>query len=228
MPLKKSPVLRSIIPEKWKAIIDPLIYANMDKLETFVAEEYAEEIVYPEFEQIFKSLELVAPDECKVVILGQDPYHGPGQAQGLSFSVPDFCKYPPSLRNIFKELQSEFGSMPPNGDLSSWAHQGVLLLNTILTVRCGIPASHQNKGWEEFTAEIIRSLSKNHSELIFMLWGKHAQQQKCYIEPNNHLVLESSHPSPFSARKSFFGSMHFKTANDFLIKTQQSPIQWVN
>ncbi|MFT5337877.1 MAG: uracil-DNA glycosylase [Luteibaculaceae bacterium] len=208
--------------------MDPVVYANLDKLESFVAQEYANGIVYPEFQHIFKCLDLVAPQECKVVILGQDPYHGPGQAQGLSFSVPDFCKYPPSLRNIFKELQSEFGSMPDNGDLSHWAQQGVLLLNTILTVRGGAPASHQKQGWEQFSAEILRSLSKNHPKIIFMLWGKHAQLQKCYIEANNHLVLESAHPSPFSARKGFFGCMHFKTANDFLIKNQQSPIQWVN
>jgi uracil-DNA glycosylase len=166
-------------------------------------------------------------DKVKVVILGQDPYHGPGQANGLCFSVNKEIPLPPSLKNIFKELHADIGiNIPKYGDLSAWAEQGVLLLNSVLTVRANQPASHQNKGWENFTDTIIRTLSQKKEHLIFILWGSFAKSKKSLIDSNLHCILEAAHPSPFSAHSGFFGCNHFSKANAYLKENNKVPIDW--
>lgn len=182
--------------------------------------------IYPPGPQIFKAFELTPVDDVKVVILGQDPYHGPGQAMGLSFSVPDGIATPPSLRNIFKEVESDLGiEMSGRPNLENWARQGVLLLNAILTVRAGAPASHSAIGWQQFTDSVIKYLSDNRQGIVFMLWGAFARSKAELIDHDKHLVLEAAHPSPL-ARGAFFGCRHFSCANEYLLSQGKEPIDW--
>jgi len=184
--------------------------------------------IYPPKNSWFKALEYSSFDKTKVIILGQDPYHAEGQAEGLSFSVPKGVVIPPSLRNIFKELQSDDVSFskPEHGNLVSWANQGVLLLNSVLTVEQNSPASHANKGWENFTDKVIQILSSNKNNLVFILWGAYANKKSQLIDSSKHLILSAPHPSPFSAYKGFFGSRHFSKTNNYLELTNQEAIDW--
>ncbi len=196
-------------------------------LTDFVRQEYQSTTVYPPGSYIFNAFEHCPFDKVKVVILGQDPYHEPGQAHGLSFSVQDGIPYPPSLVNIFKELESDLGKpMPSSGNLLRWADQGVLLLNATLTVRAHLAGSHQNHGWETFTDAVIHKLADNRSHLVYILWGSYAQKKGAFIDASHNLVIKSAHPSPLAAYRGFFGSKPFSKANDYLIATGQEPIDW--
>ena len=197
------------------------------ELAAFVKSEYATQRVFPAGGNIFRALDKCAPDDVKVVIIGQDPYHGEGQANGLCFSVNDGVAFPPSLQNIFKEIQSDLGiAVPTSGNLTRWANQGVLLLNATLTVRAHQAGSHQRKGWEEFTDAAIRALAEQREHIVFILWGAYAQKKGAFIDRNKHLVLSSAHPSPLSAYHGFFGNKHFSRANEYLTAHGESPIQW--
>lgn len=197
------------------------------KLREFLKEEYSTRIIYPPMYDIFNALKYTDYDDVKVVILGQDPYHGEGEAHGLAFSVKENIPIPPSLRNIYKELRDSLGCyIPDNGYLEKWARQGVLLLNTALTVRKDIANSHRGKGWEIFTDEVIKKLNSRQKPVIFMLWGSNAKEKRQYIDTSRHHVLMSVHPSPLSASRGFFGCNHFKTANQILTQMGQSPIDW--
>ena len=196
-------------------------------LTDFVRQEYQSTTVYPPGSYIFNAFEHCPFDKVKVVILGQDPYHEPGQAHGLSFSVQDGIPYPPSLVYIFKELESDLGKpMPSSGNLLRWADQGVLLLNATLTVRAHLAGSHQNRGWETFTDAVIHKLADNRSHLVYILWGSYAQKKGAFIDASHNLVIKSAHPSPLAAYRGFFGSKPFSKANDYLIATGQEPIDW--
>ena len=199
------------------------------ELADFVKKEYKDETVYPPPKFIFRAFELCPFDKVKVVILGQDPYHGKGQANGLSFAVSDGIVIPPSLQNIFKEIESDFGKPLEHrtGDLSRWAEQGVLLLNATLTVRAKLAGSHQGKGWEQFTDAAIQALSHEREHLVFVLWGNYARQKGARIDRSKHLVIESAHPSPFSANNGFFGSKPFSRANAYLAEHGEEPIDWL-
>ncbi|WP_203289192.1 uracil-DNA glycosylase [Metabacillus sp. cB07] len=197
------------------------------KLREFLKEEYASETVYPPMDDIFHALDVTSYKNVKAVILGQDPYHGPNQAHGLSFSVQKGVKQPPSLRNIFLELKDDLGCEPPDhGCLEKWADQGVLLLNTVLTVRKGQAASHKGQGWETFTDRIIELLNEREQPVVFILWGKHAAAKKELIDENRHVIIESPHPSPFSARRGFFGSKPFSKTNEALRRLGRDEIDW--
>lgn len=197
-------------------------------LTEFVKKEYKSGTVYPPPKFIFKAFELTPFDRVKVVILGQDPYHGAGQAMGLSFAVPPEVRLPPSLQNIFKELEADLGPVKhKTGDLERWSKQGVLMLNATLTVRASTPGSHQNKGWEQFTDAAIRALSDQREHLVFILWGNYAKQKGAHIDRSKHLVLESAHPSPFAAAHGFFGSKPFSKANKYLEEHGEKPIDWL-
>lgn len=196
------------------------------QLQEFLAEEYARYTIYPSEDKIFNALNHLPFDKVKVVIIGQDPYHEPCQAQGISFSVPEGVVIPPSLVNIMKEIQDDLGITPLNhGDLTRWLNQGVLLLNTVLTVRRGQANSHKDHGWEIFTGEIIKKLGAREEPLVFLLWGSYAQSFAPYIS-KHHLVLKAPHPSPLSAYRGFFGCKHFSKCNEFLVKNNQTPIDW--
>lgn len=196
-------------------------------LRRFLKEEYASHRVYPNMYHIFNALKHTACKDIKAVILGQDPYHGAGQAHGLCFSVQKGVQPPPSLVNIFKEIQNELGlPIPRHGELTSWAKQGVLLLNTALTVREGQPTSHRGKGWEVFTDKVISTVNQSQNPVVFLLWGSHARSKKALITNPLHLVLESAHPSPLSAYNGFFGNGHFLAANKFLTDRGLAPIDW--
>jgi uracil-DNA glycosylase len=196
-------------------------------LTEFVREEYGRSQVYPHGKNIFKALDETPFEAVKVVILGQDPYHGPGQANGLCFSVNEGVRIPPSLRNIFTEIHRDLGkSIPQSGDLSRWAGQGVLLLNATLTVRAGAAGSHQNKGWEVFTDEMIRNLSEKRDHLAFLLWGSYARRKGAVIDRSKHLVLTAPHPSPLSAHRGFIGCGHFSKANEYLRSVGKTEIDW--
>jgi uracil-DNA glycosylase len=212
----------------WKELLnDEFQKEYFLKLKSFLADEYKTRRIYPDMNDIFNALRYTAYEDVKVVILGQDPYHGYGQAHGLCFSVKKGVTPPPSLKNIFKELQSDVGCTIPNhGELTSWANQGVLLLNTVLTVREGQPNSHKNKGWEIFTDEIIKLLNEREKPMVFLLWGANARSKKKLITNPNHLILETVHPSPLSAYNGFFGCKHFSTANKFLSEHGETPINW--
>ena len=193
----------------------------------FVDEEYKSKTVYPPYEEIFNAFKLTPLSNVKVVILGQDPYHEKGQAHGLAFSTPDGRPVPRSLKNIFKEINDEYNyPIPESGCLESWAKQGVFLLNTVLTVEDGNANSHSRCGWQTFTDNVIKILNKQTRPIVFLLWGKQAEKKKDLITNNNHLVLITSHPSPFSARRGFFGSNHFKLANEFLKENNKEEINW--
>jgi uracil-DNA glycosylase len=197
------------------------------RLTQFVRSEYATATVYPPGKLIFNAFDLCPFDKVKVVIIGQDPYHGPGQAHGLCFSVNEGIPFPPSLRNIFKEIQDDLGTpVPASGDLTRWAEQGVLLLNATLTVRAGQAGSHQRQGWEEFTDAAIRALATEREHLVFILWGAYAQKKGAFIDRSRHLVLASAHPSPLSAYNGFFGNKHFSRTNAYLVEHGETPIQW--
>lgn len=193
----------------------------------FVKKDSKEHKIFPPRKDIFKAFDSCPYEETKVIILGQDPYHGPGQAHGLSFSVPDDVDIPPSLKNIFKELKSDLGiEIPANGSLTGWAAQGILLLNTSLTVRQGQAGSHSSIGWQTFTDQVIEFLASNKEPLVFILWGAHARAKKKLIKNESHLILESAHPSPLSAYNGFFGSKPFSQTNEFLIRQDLAPINW--
>lgn len=197
------------------------------KLRAFLAQEYKTQTVYPDMHHIFAALQKTSFADTKVVILGQDPYHGPRQAHGLCFSVQKGVEPPPSLKNIFKELQDDVGiTLPSHGDLSGWAAQGVLLLNAVLTVRAGQAASHAKKGWETLTDHIITLLGQRQEPMVFLLWGNFARSKKALIQNKNHLILETVHPSPLSAFSGFFGCRHFSKANTFLTQNGMTPIDW--
>lgn len=197
------------------------------KLTLFLKEEFQTKKVYPKEENIFEAFNQTSFEDTKVVIIGQDPYHGINQAHGLSFSVKEGTKTPPSLRNIFSELKSDLNiDIPESGNLVKWSKEGVLLLNSILTVKEKSPGSHQKKGWEEFTNEVIKSLSNNRKNIVFILWGKYAQKKESLIDSEKHFVIKSAHPSPFSAQKGFFGSKPFSKSNQYLQSFDVSPVNW--
>lgn len=199
------------------------------ELAEFVRGAYKSGAVYPPPACIFRALDLVPFDKVRVVILGQDPYHGPGQAHGLCFSVPEGVPMPPSLQNIFKEIKNDLGLPPPaSGDLTAWADQGVLLLNATLTVQAGNAGSHQGKGWEEFTDAIVKALNDGRDGLVFLLWGAYAQKKGAYVDRAKHLVLTAPHPSPLSAHNGFFGCGHFSKTNAYLASKGEKPIEWVS
>lgn len=199
------------------------------ELAAFVKKEYQSEVVYPPPKYIFRAFDLTPFEEVKVVILGQDPYHGPLQANGLCFAVSEGVALPPSLKNIFKEIESDFGVTLKNksGDLTRWARQGVLLLNATLTVRARLAGSHQGKGWELFTDAAIRAVSDEREHIVFILWGNYARSKKNLIDTSKHLIIESPHPSPFSASNGFFGSKPFDKANKYLEAHGKEPIDWL-
>ena len=218
------------LTNSWKDILaceaEQPYYRNLEK---FLDRQYMEQTVYPEKENIFNAFQLTDYNHVKAVILGQDPYHGPNQAHGLSFSVEKGQKLPPSLKNMMKELQQDIGcEIPEHGDLSSWAKQGVLLLNTVLTVQAGKANSHKGQGWEHFTNAVIEHLAKRDKPIVFLLWGKPAQSKRILIEriSNNHIILESPHPSPLSAHRGFFGSKPYSKANEALRSLGHQPIDW--
>jgi uracil-DNA glycosylase len=216
------------IATSWKQRLSPEFekpYFN--QLTDFVKSEYQSGTIYPPGKEIFSAFDYCDFDNLRVVILGQDPYHGPGQANGLCFSVREGVRMPPSLLNIFKEIQQDLAKpMPASGDLARWARQGVLLLNATLTVRAGSPGSHQNKGWEAFTDEVIRKISQEKQHVVFLLWGAYAQKKGEIIDRNRHLVLMSAHPSPFSADRGFFGCKHFSKANAYLKSKGLPEVDW--
>lgn len=212
----------------WKEILkEELILPYFRVLEEQIKTDYESATVYPEFKNIFSAFNLCSFANTKVVILGQDPYHGAGQAQGLSFSVPDGQKIPPSLRNIYKEIKSDLSKdIPTSGNLERWAKQGVLLLNATLTVLPGQPASHQGLGWETFTDAVIKKISDEKEHVVFLLWGKFAISKEVLVDQSKHLVLTAPHPSPFSAHTGFFGSKHFSQTNQYLKNKDLKEIEW--
>ena len=216
------------IEESWKKQLQTEFEKDyFIKLTDFVRNEYASTQIYPPGKLIFNAFNLCPFDKAKVVIIGQDPYHGPGQAHGLCFSVNDGVAFPPSLKNIFKEIQDDLGiPVPDSGNLTRWANQGVLLLNATLTVRAHQAGSHQKKGWEEFTDAAIRALAEQREHLVFILWGAYAQKKGAFIDRNKHLVLASAHPSPLSAYNGFFGNKHFSRANEYLMAHGETPVSW--
>jgi uracil-DNA glycosylase len=216
------------IEASWKErLADEFEKPYFKQLTDFVKEEYRRTAVYPRGAQMFNAFEHCPFDKVKVVLLGQDPYHEPGQAHGLCFSVPDGTPFPPSLVNIFQEIRSDLGKpVPGNGDLTRWAEQGVLLLNATLTVRAHAAGSHQNKGWETFTDAVIDRLNAERKHIVYLLWGAYAQRKGAVINPERNLVLKSAHPSPLSAYRGFFGNKHFSQANDYLIVSGQTPVDW--
>jgi uracil-DNA glycosylase len=216
------------IEDSWKARLqDEFDKPYFAALTQFVRNEYAAGTVYPPGREMFAAFDACPFDDVRVVILGQDPYHEPGQAHGLCFSVNDGVQFPPSLVNIFKEIESDLGRpMPSTGNLMRWAKQGVLLLNATLTVRAHQAGSHQNKGWEAFTDAVIHRLATERNHIVFILWGSYAQRKGSFIDRNRHCVLQSPHPSPLSAYRGFFGNKHFSRANAYLIANGYKPIDW--
>ncbi|KQV35225.1 MULTISPECIES: uracil-DNA glycosylase [unclassified Rhizobium] len=217
------------LEESWKAALaGEFSQPYMASLKSFLQEQRAlGKAIFPRGSEYFRALDLTPLDKVRVVILGQDPYHGEGQAHGLSFSVRPGVRVPPSLVNIFKELREDLGIQPaPHGFLEHWAQQGVLLLNSVLTVERSMAASHQGKGWERFTDAIIRAVNEQPHPVVFILWGSYAQKKAAFVDRNRHLVLRSAHPSPLSAHNGFFGSRPFSQANDFLVSKGYAPIDW--
>ena len=215
--------------DSWKSYLtNDLASPRMQSLRSFLmAEKAAGKRIFPKGSEWFRALDLTPLDEVRVVILGQDPYHGEGQAHGLCFSVQPGVRPPPSLVNIYKELESDLGiRRPRHGFLENWAKQGVLLLNSVLTVEMGQAASHQRRGWEEFTDEIIRTVNAKKDPVVFMLWGAYAQKKAAFVDTTKHLVLKAAHPSPLSAHNGFLGCKHFSKANAFLAANGQRPIDW--
>lgn len=227
--MPESASSESPLPESWGRHLGaefgaPYMQALRD---TLAKDKDEQRVIYPHAADWFRAFELTPLDRVKVVILGQDPYHGPGQAHGLCFSVQPGVKLPPSLKNIYKELASDLGCTPvAHGNLEHWARQGVLLLNAVLTVEAGLAASHRGRGWETFTDRAITIVSEHCPPCVFLLWGGHARQKKALIDTRRHLVLESPHPSPLSAHRGFFGNHHFSRANAFLAEHGRAPIDW--
>lgn len=215
------------IEESWKNLLKPEFEKPyFSSLINFVKQEYKEHTCYPKGKNIFKAFELTPFDQVKVVLLGQDPYHGEGQAMGLCFSVPNGIVYPPSLRNIIIELKNDTGIELKSGDLTPWAKQGVFLLNATLTVRAHQAGSHQKKGWETFTDSVIHKISEEKEHVVFILWGSYAQQKINLIDTRKHFIIKSVHPSPLSAHRGFFGSKPFCLTNEYLTSKKIEPIQW--
>lgn len=220
--------MKLTIEPSWESALEKVFQQDYFKeLASFVRDEYSNGKVFPPGKEIFNAFWHCPINKVKVVILGQDPYHGPGQAHGLSFSVKPGIPFPPSLLNIFKEIKSDLGkSMPPNGDLTRWADQGVFLLNATLTVKETLAGSHQKKGWEQFTDEVIREINESQPHVVFMLWGAYAQKKAVLIDKSKHLILKAPHPSPLSAHRGFLGCKHFSQANSYLISKGIDPIEW--
>lgn len=216
------------IEDSWKQQLqEEFDKPYFEELTRYVRNEYISGTVYPPGSQIFAAFDACPFEQVRVVILGQDPYHEPGQAHGLCFSVNDGVQFPPSLQNIFKEIESDLGvPIPRSGNLTRWAQQGVLLLNATLTVRAHQAGSHQNRGWETFTDAVIHRLASQRENVVFILWGSYAQRKGAFIDRNRHLVLQSPHPSPLSAYRGFFGNRHFSRANQYLVEHGYRPIQW--
>ena len=216
------------IHESWKnELQDEFNKPYFKELFNFVESEYKETTVFPNFKNIFHAFDLCNFDNIKVVIIGQDPYHGPNQAHGLCFSVPKGVKKPPSLQNIYKEILSDIGTpIPESGNLERWAKQGVFLPNAILTVRANMPLSHQKKGWETFTDHVIKTISDHKSNVVFLLWGAYAHKKEELIDQKKHLILKAMHPSPLSAYRGFFGCKHFSKTNEYLKKNRLKEIKW--
>ena len=217
------------LPPSWLAVLkDEFEKPYFEKLTEFVKKEYLTYAIYPQGKNIFRAFELCPFDQVKVVILGQDPYHGPKQANGLCFSVSDDLPQPPSLQNIFKEISADLGlPIPTSGNLEHWGRQGILLLNATLTVRANQAGSHQKQGWEEFTDSVIKTISDQKENIVFILWGKYAQEKGKIIDQSKHLILSAAHPSPFSAYHGFFGCKHFSKTNAYLKAHQQPEINWI-
>lgn len=242
--MQKQGKMNVQIEETWRQVLQPQFDSPyFERLTAFVRQAYQTSVCYPPGRQIFEAFRRTPFPEVKVVILGQDPYHGPGQAHGLCFSVQQGIQPPPSLQNIYKELCDEYNrpgamgsvfpttprvtALPQCGDLSGWADQGVLLLNATLTVQAAQAGSHQGKGWETFTDAAIQALAQQREHVVFMLWGSYAQRKGSFIDRSRHLVLETAHPSPLSAYRGFFGCQHFAQANAYLMQHGMSPIQWL-
>lgn len=216
-----------MINKKWDEVLkDEMKKPYFRELGIFVKNEYNHRIIYPEYKNIFNALRYTDYDEVKVVILGQDPYHGKGEAHGLSFSVQEGVKRPPSLNNIFKELYNDLGVKRENNDLTDWAKEGVFLLNSIMTVVKDTPLSHKGRGWETFTDALIKLLNQREKPIVFILWGSYARSKKELITNKNHYIIESVHPSPLSASRGFFGSKPFSKTNNFLVSCGIKPIKW--
>ncbi|MEP0714426.1 uracil-DNA glycosylase [Algoriphagus sp.] len=220
--------MKATLEPSWEGALNHLLDQPFYKnLVNYVQDEYAHGKVYPAVNDIFNSFNFCPINSVKVVILGQDPYHGPGQAHGLSFSVRQGVSIPPSLANIYKEIQADLGHViPSSGDLTRWAEQGVFLLNATLTVRAHEPGSHQKRGWEKFTDEVIKTLSDRREHVVFLLWGAYAQKKSLLIDEKKHLILKAPHPSPLSSYRGFFGCKHFSKANDYLAANGIKPIEW--
>lgn len=222
-----SEKLEQYISKDWKNILNSEFNKPyFQTLNSFLTKAYKNENIYPKKQQIFKALNLTPIKACKVVIIGQDPYHGKNQANGLAFSVSEGVKLPPSLKNIIKEIKNSTNMEKTNGNLSGWAKQGVLLINSILTVKEKTPGSHKKIGWQQFTNKIIELLNNQKRPIVFMLWGNYAQSKQNLITNPIHIKLKAPHPSPLSANRGFFGCDHFKLTNSFLAKTKQNPINW--
>lgn len=230
VPAPKDPKdLKDHIPKSWSAPLQQALAGDdLARAAAFLrGQQSAGKVIYPPIEELLNAFNLTDFNDVKVVILGQDPYHGPKQAHGLAFSVPHGVRVPPSLKNIYKELERDFGHTPPShGTLTSWASQGVFLLNSVLTVEAHKAASHQKQGWEGFTDDVIRALNQEKDGLVFMLWGAYAQKKASFVDQNRHLVLQAVHPSPLSAHRGFIGCGHFRSANRFLQDQGKSPIDW--
>lgn len=216
------------IAEDWKALLqEEFDKPYFEELVRFVKSEYATTTIFPAAKNIFRAFDRCPLDKLKVVIIGQDPYHGEGQAHGLCFSVEDGVPFPPSLQNIFKEIASDLGKpIPTSGSLDRWAEQGVLLLNAVLTVRAHQAASHAGRGWEQFTDAVVRKINEQREGIVYMLWGSYAQKKGAVADPAKNLILRSVHPSPLSVYRGFFGCKHFSQANKYLLSKGLEPIQW--
>ena len=216
------------IASDWKALLaEEFSKPYFEELTRFVKEEYATRRIYPRGSNIFRAFDKCPLDKLKVVIIGQDPYHGPGQAHGLCFSVDEGVPHPPSLQNIFKEVAADIGTpIPTSGNLDRWAEQGVLLLNAVLTVREHEAASHAGKGWEQFTDAVVRKIAERKRGMVYLLWGSYAQKKGAIANPAENCILKAVHPSPLSAYRGFLGCKHFSKANEYLISTGQTPINW--
>lgn len=217
-----------ILNDNWQIFLDNELQQNyFIKLQKFIDIEYKSKTIFPKYENLFKAFNLLMPEDVKVIILGQDPYHGANQANGLAFSVLDKVKIPPSLKNIFNELNDDIGcSIPNNGDLTLWAYNGVLLINSVLSVEESKPNSHRNKGWERFTDSVIYQLSQKFDNLVFILWGNPSQKKESLIDVKRHLILKAPHPSPLSSYRGFFGSKPFSQTNTYLKQYCKKEIDW--
>ncbi len=216
------------IAEDWKALLqNEFDKPYFEQLVGFVKQEYAQTRIYPRAANIFRAFDKCPLDSLKVVIIGQDPYHEEGQANGLCFSVNEGVKFPPSLQNIFAEIKNDLGTpIPTSGNLDRWAEQGVLLLNSVLTVRAHAAASHAGKGWEQFTDSVVRIIAEHKENVVYMLWGNYAQKKGAIVDPSRNCILKSAHPSPLSVYRGFFGCRHFSQANAYLERVGKTPIEW--